>query len=301
MNRPTLATGRERTGRRIHLGSTPTRRFFQQPRGVLGLSAIVLCCLVAVFAPVLAPYSPSAIVGPDLHAPDSNYLFGTDNIGKDVFSSVIHGSRRSLLVGVFAALVSFTIGTALGAIAGYYGGVVDGIIMRVSEIFQTLPSFIFALVIVALLGGGVTLTVLAIAITLWPATARIARGEVIRIRKKEFVGSALAAGFRHSYILRSEIVPNAIPPVVVQATLDVGLAILIESGLAFLGLGDPNQPSWGELLSRAQPYLSQAWWLSLFPGLAIFVVVFAFNLTGDALNGALNPRMARRRDSRSLV
>lgn len=281
--------------------STPLRglgSLWQQYRksaaGVIGLVIILFLVGIAIFAPVLTDYDATAVSRDRLQPPSESHFFGTDNVGKDVFSGVLYGARISLTVGVFAAITSLTIGTLVGSIAGFYGGIVDSILMRLSELFQAMPRFFLALVMVAVIGGGTEMIILVLGIVSWPATARIIRAEFMALKEREFVEAAKALGFGNRYIIFSEILPNALPPAIVRATLDVASAILIEAGLSFFGLGDPGLPSWGQMLNRAQPYLARAWWLSVFPGAAIFLAVLAFNIVGDALNDAMNPELKER-------
>lgn len=274
------------------------RTLWQQYRksaaGVIGIIVILLFVAVAVLAPLLTDYDPTTVSRDRLQPPSSLHFFGTDNVGKDVFSGVIFGARVSLTVGVFAALTALTLGALIGSIAGFYGGVTDSILMRVSELFQSMPRFFLALVMVAVMGGGTGMIILVLAIVSWPETARIIRAEFMALKEREFVEAAKALGFGTRYIIVSEILPNALPPAIVRSTLDVASAILIEAGLSFFGLGDPGVASWGQMLNRAQPYLASAWWLSVFPGAAIFLAVLAFNVVGDALNDAMNPQLKER-------
>ncbi len=270
------------------------RQFSKSPAGVLGTIVIIIFVFVAFTAPLLTDYDPTAVSRDRLQPPSSQHLFGTDNVGKDVFSGVVYGTRVSLTVGVFAALSALLIGATVGSISGFYGGIIDSILMRLSELFQTMPRFFLALVVVAVIGGSTGMIILVLGIVSWPATARIIRAEFLSLREREFVEAARALGFSKSYIIFSEILPNALPPAIVRTTLDVASAILIEAGLSFFGLGDPAVASWGQMLNRAQPYLAIAWWLSVFPGAAIFFAVLAFNVIGDALNDALNPELKER-------
>lgn len=270
------------------------RQFSKSKAGVVGLVVILVFIMVAILAPYLTEYDPTVVSKDRLHSPSPQHYFGTDNVGKDVFAGVLFGARVSLTVGILAALCSFTIGSLVGSLAGYYGGIVDSVLMRVSELFQTMPSFFLALAIVAMLGGGTGVVIIVLGIVSWPATARIIRAKFLSLKEQEFVEAARAIGFGDRYIIFSEILPNAMPPAVVRGTLDIASAILIEAGLSFFGLGDPSVASWGQILQRAQPYLGTAWWLSIFPGIAIFLVVLAFNLVGDALNDAINPELKER-------
>jgi peptide/nickel transport system permease protein len=269
-------------------------RFSANRAALLALAVIMLIALAAVFAPQLATHDPLAISRDRLAAPSWSHLMGTDNVGKDMFSGVLYGARISLAVGILAGLTSLTIGIIVGALAGYYGGIVDSLLMRMSEFFQIIPRFFLAILIVALLGGGLEKTILVIGGLSWPAVARIIRAQFLSLREREMVEAARAIGFGHWHIIVREILPNALAPAIVQGTLDISEAILLESGLSFFGLSNPDMPSWGEMLNRAQPFLRTAWWMSLFPGLAIFVTVLAFNLVGDGVNDMLNPHARER-------
>jgi len=269
-------------------------QFRKSRAGVLGLAIILIFISVAFLAPELTDFDPTVVSHDRLESPTPRHYFGTDNVGKDVYSGVLFGARVSLTVGIFAALSSLILGTLVGSIAGYYGGYVDSILMRMSELFQTMPRFFLALVVVAMIGGGTGMIILVLGIVSWPATARIIRAEFLALREQEFTEAAKAMGFSDIHIIFRELLPNALPPAIVRGTLDIAAAILIEAGLSFFGLGDLSVASWGQMLNRAQPYLATAWWLSVFPGSAIFLAVLAFNLVGDALNDALNPELKDR-------
>lgn len=254
---------------------------------------------VLVFIVVVSFLGPSFVADPvsaqhsPLIAPGSDFLLGTDQLGRDYLARVVYGGQTSLLVGFSVAVLCMTIGLVFGALAGFYGGVIDSALVKVIEFFQVLPGLILALVAAALLGSNVGIIIAILAITMWPQVARIVRGETMRVAELGFVESARAAGFRSIRILWSEVVPNAMPPVLVATTMTVGRAILVESALAFLGVGDQNRPSWGALLNTAQSYIDQGWWLAFFPGACIFVVTLSVNMLGDALNDSLNPSIGR--------
>ncbi|MBI3292034.1 MAG: ABC transporter permease [Elusimicrobia bacterium] len=256
--------------------------------GILGVLAVV-----AIFADALAPAGPFQVSTGSLIAPGRSHPFGTDDLGRDVFSGVIYGARVSLLVGFAAAATSTLLGVVIGALAGFYGGWMDGTLMRTTEFFQVVPRFFLALLVVAMLGQGIWKVALVIGILGWPPVARLVRGEVLSLKDREFVQASRAIGGISTRILGQHILPNAIPPAIVVGSLDVGQAILLEAGLSFLGVGDPNFVSWGKMLNNAQRFLRTAWWMSLFPGLAVFVTVLAVNLVGGGLNDALNPRLRR--------
>ena len=269
-------------------------RFGRNRGSVVGLVIVASFILTALIGPIAWPHDPIRVSGDLLLGPSLDHPFGTDNVGRDVLALVMAGASLSLTVGLFAAAGSLLVGGLVGSLAGYVGGKVDAILMRISEFFQVMPAFLLALVIVAIMGSNVWLVIAAITLSIWPQTARLMRAQFLSLREREFVLSARALGFSHTHIIRKEIIPNAMAPVIVQCSLDTGHAILIEAGLAFLGLGDPNVQSWGEMLQRSQIYLLSAWWMSIFPGLAIFLVVLAVNLIGDGLNEALDPESATR-------
>jgi peptide/nickel transport system permease protein len=228
-----------------------------------------------------------------MERPSATHWLGTDDLGRDVLRGILQGTRISIAVGVSAAFASVIIGIAIGAAAGYFGGILDLIVMRIAEFFQVMPTFIMAAVIVAFLGPGLTRIVAVIALLAWPQVARIMRGEVMRLKNLEFVDAVRCLGFSNLRILAFEIIPNALPPVLAVSTLIVGQAILLEASLSFLGLGSPDAISWGRMLSNGQRFLFNAPWLSIFPGLAIFLTVLAFNLAGDAVSSLFDPRRSR--------
>jgi len=277
----------------IHSARGWLRRFVRTKFGLVSIILMVLLAGMALFAPTLAPYNPNSIVGPPFASPFGHYLFGTDEIGRDVLSNFIYGARVSMVVGAAAGLLALLLGCVIGGLAGYLGGVVDVVLMRFAELFMVIPSLILAVVVVALLGSQLLYIVLIIGFTLWPQEARIARSQFLTLRERDFVHGARVAGFRWSHIVFREILPNAIAPVIVQVTLDAGSAILLEAGLSFLGLGDPSMPSWGKMLQDAQSYLTMNQWLSIFPGIGILFAVLAFNFLGHALNEVMNPRAPR--------
>jgi peptide/nickel transport system permease protein len=261
----------------------------QYKAGTVSAIVLLLLFLIAVFAPLLAPFDPTAISIDRLQEPGVLHWFGTDNVGADVFSGILYGTRVSLAVGVLVGIISLFIGVVVGSISGYYGGWIDGTLMRIAEFVQVIPRFFLAILIVAFFGGGVSKVILVIGLLSWPTVARIIRAQFLAYKEREVVESAHAMGFGSRYIIMREILPNALPPGIVQATLDISEAILLEAGLSFFGLGSPDVPSWGQMLNAAQPYLMTAWWMSIFPGLAVFVLVMAFNVLGDTLNDILNP------------
>lgn len=267
-------------------------RFTRSKAAVIALGFIVLTIIVSFIAPWIQtsdPFSGSSLaLAPPL---SGGHPLGTDNLGRDVYSQLVNGARASLLIGFSVAVVGTVIGVLVGATAGFFGGWVDAVLMRVSEFFQTLPRFVLALIIIALFGSGLGKLILVLAILSWPQTARVVRAAFQTLRSAGFVDAARVSGMPKRKIITKEILPNVMASVIVVASLDVAGAILIAAGLSFFGLGDPNMVSWGGMLQQAQLYLTQAWWMAVFPGVAIALVVLALNLVGDGLNDALNPRL----------
>jgi peptide/nickel transport system permease protein len=269
------------------------RRFAVRPAGVTSGMFILLLAIIAIGAPILLPADPNKITDEVLTAPFKTHVLGTDELGRDVMTGLVYGVRISLLVGFLAAFVATGLGSLVGAIAGYFGGVIDVVIMRLAETFQTVPGFILAVVIVAISGPGLITVIAVIALLAWPQIARVLRGEVLRIKRLEYIDAVRCLGISETRILIGEVLPNAIAPVIAVGTLIIGEAILLEAALSFLGLSSPEVVSWGKMLNSGQRFLFQAWWLSLLPGTAIFVTVLAFNLLGDAIGAALNPRLRK--------
>lgn len=261
---------------------------------VAGLAIVLSFALLGLLAPWLAPGGPLDTGPHSFRPPDALYRMGTDDLGRDILSGVLWGARVSIAVGLLAALTSTVIGVVIGAAAGFYGRTLDDLLMRITEFFLVIPRFFLVLVMVALFGNSLWHVILVIGILSWPVTARLVRVEFLSLREKEFVEGSRAAGASDLRIILRHILPNAIAPIVVSGSLQIARAILMEAGLSFLGLGDPNQASWGVMLYNAQRFLRQAWWTAAFPGLAIFFIVMGFNLVGDGLNDALNPRQKGR-------
>ncbi len=232
---------------------------------------------------------------PFAHPGEEGFWLGSDSLGRDVAADIAYGSYVSLLVGAVSTAVALALGVVLGALAGYAGGWVDDVIMRFTEFFQTVPSFILAVVLVAIFTPSIASIVAAIAIVSWPPVTRVVRAEFMTLRTREFVQAAEVLGRSRAAIVFREILPNALSPIIVLASLMVASAILLESALSFLGLGDPNLMSWGFMIGAGRSVIRLAWWMSVFPGLAIFLTVLALNLVGEGLSDALNPRLARRR------
>jgi len=251
---------------------------------------LTLVLLSAFIGPLLYPVNPFEIQGKKFLSPGGRFTLGTDYLGRDVLAGIIQGSRTSLMVGVTAAALMMTIGIIFGSLAGYHGGFIDEALMRLTEFFQVIPAFILAMVVVALFQPSLWTIILAISISTWTGTARILRADFMSLRERDFVTAARASGSRSTRIIAREILPNALPPMIVNASLGVGVAILFEAGLSFLGLGDPNVMSWGYMIGSSRVYLRQAWWTVTFPGLAIFVTVLSLSLVGDWLNDFLDPK-----------
>lgn len=270
------------------------QRFLAYRAGIAAGAYVSVLALVALATLLVPGVDPHQISDKAMAAPSLEHLLGTDELGRDMLTGILWGSQVSLAVGVSAALGATLLGVLLGAAAGFYGGWLDLAVMRIAEMFQVVPSFILAAVIVALSGTGLTQVVAVIVLLAWPQIARITRGEVLRVKQLEFVDAVRCLGKREWEILTAEVVPNAMAPVLAAGTLVVAQAILLEASLSFLGLSSADIVSWGRMLNAGQRFLFNAWWMSVFPGLAIFLTVLAFNLLGDAIGSALNPRTITR-------
>lgn len=275
--------------------SEASEMFRRNHAAVIGLVVLTFIIGVAIIGPLVYPGDPFDMVWIPFTPPgEEGYLMGTDYLGRDLLSLLIHGARVSLTVGVCAAIVTVTIGITVGALAGFYRGWVEEALMRLTEFFQVLPTLLFSMVIVALFGASLTMITLAIGLVSWPAVARITRAEFMRIRELEYVTAARAGGVKNGRLIFSVILPNALPPIIVQAALMVGSAILFEAGLSFLGLTDPNVASWGQIIGSNRQYILDASYTVTVPGIAIFITVLAISLVGDGLNDALNPKLRQR-------
>jgi peptide/nickel transport system permease protein len=273
-------------------------RYFKKSRlAVGGLVVIVMMFMIASSASFIAPYDPGKTeVSMKLKPPSLQHYLGTDQLGRDVFSRMLFGSRVSLSVGFVAVAISICIGILVGAMAGYYGRWVDSVLMRFVDIMLCFPSFFLILTVVALLGPSLFKVMVVIGITSWMGTSRFVRAEFLSLRERDFAQAAKALGVKDSRIIFRHILPNALAPVFVTATLDVATAILVEAGLSFLGFGvQPPAPSWGNILTEGRTYIFDAWWLTVFPGMAILMTVLSFNLLGEGLRDALDPRLRGRR------
>jgi peptide/nickel transport system permease protein len=270
---------------------------FKRNRGaVVGLLLLLAVLLLGLFAPLLTPYDPMDLVGIPFTWPftDASTPFGTDNLGRDLASGILYGARVSVLVGLFATAIALVIGTTAGAVAGYYGGRVDDTTLRIMEIFQTIPNFIFVLMIVGILGADIVVIAVALGIVAWPLVARLARVQVAKLAHEDFVLAARGFGMSDARIIATQILPNAMPPVIVMSSVIFANAILVEAALSFLGMGDPSYASWGGIIGAGRAALRTAWYISAIPGVAIVLVVLAVNLVGEGLNDAINPRLRQR-------
>ena len=266
-------------------------RFRKNRAAEISSYCILLFIVVAMCASWISPYDPFALGNEPFLPPQRDHLMGTDDLGRDTFSRVMYGTQVSLMVGFLAAATSLIIGTAVGSFSGYFGGLVDEVLMRATEYVLVIPRFFLALLIVALLGTGITKIIMVIGLLGWPEIARVVRAQFLTFKEREFVLAARAMGMKDRKIIFAEILPNAIPPAIVVGSFLVARAILLEAGLSFLGLGDPNFISWGMLLSDAQERMWYSMWLAIFPGLAISLLVLSINLFGDGINDALNPKL----------
>lgn len=271
------------------------QRLVKNKMAMLGLAILILLALCAIFADVIADYETKVVaqnIANRLKGPSAEHWFGTDEFGRDIFARMVHGSRVSLVVGLISVSVSLIAGGTLGAFAGFYGGRVDNVIMRVMDIFLAVPSILLAITIVAALGTNLVNVMLAIGISGTPGFARIVRAAVMSVKDQEFVESSRAIGASNATIIFREIIPNCLAPIIVQSTLSVASAILSTASLSFIGLGvQPPDPEWGAMLSSGRSFLRDAVHLTLFPGLAIVITILALNLLGDGLRDALDPRL----------
>ena len=269
------------------------RRLLRDKVAQIGLFIILLIILVSIFVPFLAPYNP---VEPDypktLQPPSKNHFFGTDEFGRDIFSRILYGTKYALIVGLGVVLVTFAIGITLGILAGYFGGMTDGMIMRAVDIMMSMPSLVLAIALAGVLGGGLKSIIIAIGVISWASLTRLVRGETLSIKEEPYIEAAGALGISNLHIIFKHILPNISSSLIVYATLSIPAAILTSAALSFLGVGmQPPTPEWGLMVSEGRDFLGSAWWISTFPGLAIMVVSLTFNIVGDALRDALDPTL----------
>ena len=263
------------------------RRLLRRPVGVVGLVLAGVFVVTGVVGPAMVPHDPFAVVGPSLSAPSLAHPMGTDALGRDLLSGVVVGARTSLVVAVVVGAVVMAIGVVVGTLSSWWGGWADDVLMRLTELFQVLPRFFLAVVVIAIFGSSVLLLIVVLGLTSWPLLARVLRAEVLVLKHREFVDAARVAGASPARLVLREILPNALPAVSAFLGLILAQVLLIEASLGFIGLGDPNVVSWGYLASQSQRFLRVAWWMSLFPGLAIATAVLGLNLVSDALSDLL--------------
>jgi peptide/nickel transport system permease protein len=269
------------------------RRFSRNKLSLIGAIAVVILVCVSILAPFISPYDPTTIdVYNVLSPPSREHPLGTDELGRDLLSRIIWGSRVSLKVGFVAVGIALCIGTLIGAVAGFYGGKVDAVLMRFVDIMLAFPTFFLILAVIAILEPSIFTIMAVIGITSWMDVARLVRAEFLTLKERDFVDAAKAAGVSNPRLIFKHLLPNALSPVFVAATFGIAGAILVESGLSFLGLGvQPPEPSWGNILTSGKDNIEVAWWLSLYPGLAILITVLSYNLVGEGLRDALDPRL----------
>jgi peptide/nickel transport system permease protein len=267
------------------------KRFVRHRPAVLGLAILLTVVACALLAPVIHPASPFSLIGKPFETPFGEYLFGTDQLGRDLGAGLLYGARTTLLIGLVATAIAVLVGVSIGGLAGYYGGRTDAWLMRLTEIFQTIPFFLFAILLLAVLTPSITNVIIAIAVVSWPPMARLVRGEFIAMRDREFVLACISMGMSNTRIILRHILPNTLSSIIVTASLMVATAILIESSLSFLGLSDPNVMSWGFIIGAGRTAIRSAWWVCAIPGIAILLTVMSINLVGEGLNDALNPRL----------
>lgn len=263
----------------------------ENPQLKVGICMLLLLVFIAVFAGVLAPYDPYKLSDELVEAPGKMHILGTDHLGRDVFSMLLHGAKVSLMVGIISACIAAVIGTLLGGVAGFCGGKVDMVIGEFINIFMMMPTFFLILIVVALFGSGMVKVMVVIGLTSWVGNAKLMRAQAMSLRERTFIKSAEAIGENKLTVLFKHIIPNGIFPIIANTTMGVASAILTESSLAFLGLGDPNVISWGQIIQNGKSYLLNGWWICLFAGLAIIYTVITFYLLGDGLNRVLSPKL----------
>jgi peptide/nickel transport system permease protein len=270
------------------------RQFARSPSGVIGAIVLLILVLVTVFGPTFYSIDPLDLAGAPFTPPGADAWLGTDYLGRDILAGLIYGGRATLTVGGVAAVITIVIGVAVGALSGFFGGAVDTALVKVTEFFQILPPLLFAMVLVTLFGQTLTTITVAIGVVSWPTAARLTRAEFLRLRNLDFVKASRAAGAGNGHLILRVVLPNALPPIIVSATLAIGVAILFEGGLSFLGLGDPNTMSWGLMIRQNRNYVLDGWWTVTFPGAAILIAVLTISLISDGINDAINPRLRRR-------
>lgn len=272
---------------------SPWQRFQRNPRAIAGAALLLFFAGVALYGPEWVPFSPDrSNVLSRLHPPGGSHLLGTDHLGRDILSRTVVAARVSLTIGLLSMLVSIVAGTVIGALAGFFGGWLDAVLMRLTDAVLAIPVFFLTVAFLAMFGPSIPGLIFIIGATAWPPAARLVRVEFLALRARDFVAAAHATGASNGRIIVRHLLPNVVPIIAISATLRIGLAILTEAGLSFLGLGvQPPRPSWGNIIADGREYLSIAWWVSLFPGLCVFLAVMAFNLIGDGLRDAFDPKL----------
>jgi peptide/nickel transport system permease protein len=269
------------------------RMYFANKAAMLGLFLWLLIIFTAFFGPVIYPSDPFEMVGAPLTPPDSEFLLGTDYLGRDILAGILHGASVTLIFGFSATLCSVCIGLTVGVLAGYYGGWVENLLMRITEFFQVLPGLLLAMVLVTMFSPKMIIVVFAIGVVSWAPLARLTRAEFLKIKEREYIMAEKAMGSTNRRIMWLIILPNALPPLIVATVLGIGASILMEAALSFLGLSDPNAYSWGYMIGSSLEYIWDSWWAVTFPGFAIFLTVLGISLIGDGLNDALNPKLRK--------
>ena len=268
------------------------RMFLRNKSALFGLFLLVIIIVTALFGPSLYKVDPFEIVWAPFAPPgEEDMVLGTDYLGRNVLAGIVHGAKGTLTVGAAAAFFTIVIGVLFGSFAGFYGGWVDNVLMRITEFFQVLPPLLFAMVLVTLFSPSLMTIAISIGVVSWPGVARLTRGEFLKIKEMEYVLAARSIGARNRRIIWRVILPGALPPLIVTATLIIGVAILFEAGLSYLGLSDPNIMSWGYMIGSSRDYIFECWWAVTFPGLAIFLTVLSISLVGDGLTDAFNPKL----------
>ncbi|MAS32916.1 MAG: D-ala-D-ala transporter subunit [Anaerolineaceae bacterium] len=293
-----LGANREPTSARRENLRRAIYRFRANPLAMIGLITLLIIVVIAVLAPYIVPFPEDAAgkvrATARLRPPDEVYYFGTDNVGRDIFSRTLMGTGLALTVGVVIIVLATTIGVTIGAVAAYFGGWVDELLMRITDIFLTVPALILAIAVTAALGKGIVNVMIGIALVWWPGFARLTRGLVLSLKEEPFVEAARGLGGSDLRVLFRHILPNALSPIIVKMSTDFGFAVLTAAALGFIGLGaQPPTPEWGAMINEGRDYFPNQWWVATFPGMAIFLVVFSWNLLGDGLRDVLDPRSRR--------
>ena len=270
------------------------RMFYSNKAAVLGAASLVFVVLVGALGPIILDADPFAIVGAPLKGPGEGTLLGTDYLGRDVFTGIIYGVRTTLAIAITATIFAVFVGISIGAVAGFHGGKIDNALMRVTEFFQVLPPLVFAMVIVAVFSPDLITVIIAIGITTWTTEARLTRAEFLKIKEREYVTAERAVGATNARLMLKVILPNALPPLIIAVTLRVGISVIYEAALSFLGLTDPDVMTWGKMIGLSRDFFFEAWWTVTFPGVAILLTVLCIALIGDGLNDAFNPKLRGR-------